>query len=72
MVPKIREPMLGALLLLLTACCLADVPPEVVQHAKQATALVQVESGEGRHEGTAFCIDASGLFITNAHVVKSL
>jgi len=43
-----------------------------VQKAKQATALVQVDDGDGGSEGSAFCIDATGLFITNAHVVEPL
>jgi S1-C subfamily serine protease len=39
----------------------------IIQKGKQATALVDVQS---REFGTAFCVDPSGLFVTNAHVVK--
>ena len=44
---------------------------DVVSLGKQATALVQVDSPrrEEGSSGSAFCIDQSGLFITNAHVV---
>ena len=45
----------------------ADVAPEIVQRGKDATALVEVEGGQGF--GTAFCIDAAGYFVTNEHVV---
>jgi WD40 repeat protein len=42
-----------------------------VATGKKATALVEVTApgAEGGGSGTAFCIDKSGLFITNAHVV---
>jgi S1-C subfamily serine protease len=45
--------------------------PDVVATGKKATALVEV-TAPGNQEGntgSAFCIDKSGLFITNAHVV---
>ena len=44
---------------------------DVVAIGKQATALVEVVSPgpEGSGSGSAFCIDRSGLFITNAHVI---
>jgi hypothetical protein len=41
--------------------------PDVVSRGKRATALVERPGGTA----TAFCIEASGLFITNAHVVQS-
>ena len=63
---------LGVLLLLLASWCWAQIPLDAVQRAKQATALVEVETPDGASEGSAFCIDASGLFITNAHVVDPL
>jgi S1-C subfamily serine protease len=44
--------------------------PEVIERGKRATAFVQVVTSEGRATGSAFCIDRSGLFITNAHVVE--
>ena len=50
----------------------ADISLEYILHAKQATALVDVEEEDGIGEGSAFCIDASGLFVTNAHVVEDL
>ena len=42
---------------------------EAIQRAKQASALVSVEETDGVAEGSSFCINSSGLFITNAHVV---
>lgn len=56
----------------LAVCCRADIAPDVVQRAKQATVFVEVEEKEGIAEGSAFCIDATGLFVTNAHVVEAL
>jgi S1-C subfamily serine protease/streptogramin lyase len=53
--------------LVLTMGGQADVAPEIVQRGKDATALVEVEGGQGF--GTAFCIDAAGYFVTNEHVV---
>jgi len=43
---------------------------EVVRKGKTATALVELDTSRGKVSGSAFCIDRSGLFITNAHVVK--
>jgi S1-C subfamily serine protease len=43
--------------------------PEVIDRGKKATAFVQVVTSEGRGSGSGFCIDRSGLFVTNAHVV---
>src|SRR6516164_5789757 len=43
--------------------------PEVIERGKRATAFVQVVTSEGPSSGSGFCIDPSGLFITNAHVV---
>ena len=45
----------------------SGLSPEGVQRGKQATVLVEV--GGGEVSGTAFCIDAGGLFVTNHHVV---
>lgn len=46
----------------------AMLPPAVVDRAKHATALVEITLNNERGFGSAFCIDSSGLFITNAHV----
>jgi S1-C subfamily serine protease len=43
---------------------------EVLRRGKKATALVEADTNRGKVSGSAFCIDRSGLFITNAHVVK--
>ena len=49
------------------------VQREVIKRGKAATALVEVTHGEAGASGTAFCVDrcldGSGLFVTNAHVV---
>jgi WD40 repeat protein len=47
----------------------AQHQPEVIERGKKATALVEVATDRGEATGSAFCIDKSGLFITNAHVV---
>jgi S1-C subfamily serine protease len=41
-----------------------------IARSKKATALVEVSARAGECSGTAFCVDRSGLFITNAHVVE--
>jgi len=69
---RIGEIAVGLLLVFLASCCQAGIPPEIVQKAKQATALVQVDDGDGIAEGSAFCIDGIGLFLTNTHVVEPL
>jgi serine/threonine protein kinase len=43
----------------------------IVSRGKRATALVMVDVDGRSHFGSAFCIDASGLFITAAHVVAA-
>jgi S1-C subfamily serine protease len=43
--------------------------PEVIERGKRATAFVEVVTSQGRASGSGFCIDRSGRFITNAHVV---
>jgi WD40 repeat protein len=48
----------------------AEPAPEVIEKGKKATALVEVTTAQGEVNGSAFCIDRSGLFITNAHVVS--
>lgn len=62
--------------LLLVACLAAPAPGEeklTVVHigriGKAATALVECDRGGGKAHGSAFCIHASGLFVTNRHVV---
>jgi len=54
---------------------LAGARPEadkfaVIGKGKKATALVEVSTRAGECSGSAFCIDRSGLFITNAHVIE--
>jgi S1-C subfamily serine protease len=50
-----------------------DRPPEVVVGlGKTASACVEVSLPRQEITGTAFCIDKSGLFVTNAHVVWKL
>ncbi len=59
-------------LLFLALPASAQPPIAVIQAAKKATAFVMVEEAEGTSEGSAFCIDKSGKFITNSHVVEGL
>jgi WD40 repeat protein len=58
-------------LLVLGRTSVAQVGREVIMQGKAATALVQFGSGREETTATAFCVDASGLFVTNAHVVRS-
>ena len=44
----------------------ASASPALVELGKRATALVDTSGGTG----SAFCIDSSGMFVTNAHVVS--
>jgi hypothetical protein len=53
-----------------SAAALAQHKPEVIDRGKKATALVEVNTADGAATGSAFCIDKSGLFITNAHVIN--
>jgi hypothetical protein len=55
-----------SLLLITTAC--AGLSPDVVTKCKKATAIVITNEGSG----TAFCVDANGYFITNAHVLENV
>ncbi len=48
----------------------AQHKPDVIERGKKATALVEVKTAEGGATGSAFCVDKSGLFITNSHVVR--
>jgi hypothetical protein len=47
----------------------AQVSPDVLERGKRATALVEVVTDKGQATGSAFCIDKTGLFVTNAHVI---
>lgn len=69
---RFRAIVLGTVLAFLASWCWADIPPEVVVRAKQATALVEIGEGDAKSEGSAFCIEGTGLFVTNAHVVEPL
>jgi WD40 repeat protein/S1-C subfamily serine protease len=44
----------------------------LIEHGKRASALVEVTFPDGHGSGTGFCINKSGLFITNSHVVERL
>ena len=53
-----------------SGCFADDTParPEIVRQIKPAVALVKVPFGG---QATAFCINSSGLFVTNFHVVEN-
>ncbi|MCH8923525.1 MAG: trypsin-like peptidase domain-containing protein [Planctomycetes bacterium] len=51
-----------------TSLAAEDLKPETIRRGKQATALVVL----GRGFGSAFCIDPSGYFITNQHVIAKI
>lgn len=62
-----------------TAAVLGIAADEISRRAKRSTALVEVETQpdptgakQSKRTGTAFCVDASGLFITHADVVKGV
>ncbi|HEX8913433.1 MAG TPA: serine protease, partial [Humisphaera sp.] len=44
-------------------------PQALVEAGRRATVYVVVEAGGVRGSGTGFCVDSSGLFVTNDHVV---
>jgi serine protease Do len=47
--------------------------PESIENGKKATALVEIRDGDkAKGFGSAFCIDPSGIFITNAHVAQAI
>lgn len=52
----------------------AQTMAQIVARGKAATALLEVPAASGKAEdevsGTAFCVDASGFFVTNAHVTS--
>ena len=48
---------------------LADLKPELIERGKKATALVELSNASG-WTGTAFCVDSSGLFLTNTRVIE--
>ncbi len=50
--------------------CRAQLKPDAIQRIKRATALVEVSAAKVNATGSGFCVDKSGLFITNAHVVE--
>jgi hypothetical protein len=52
-----------------TTTVFAQVKPEVIERGKRATVLVEVVTDKGQATGSAFCIDKTGLFVTNAHVI---
>jgi S1-C subfamily serine protease len=64
--------MLVSLVLLAPAARAADDTPtkaELSKIGKASTGLVECTFSRGKGYGTAFCIHASGLFVTNQHVV---
>ncbi len=67
------RPFALALLLALASAgppdAMAQLKPEVIERGKKATALVEVALADGGATGSAFCVDRSGLFVTNAHVI---
>jgi S1-C subfamily serine protease len=46
-----------------------QLEPDLVERGKKATALVEVSGAQGDATASAFCVDPSGLFVTNAHVI---
>jgi Trypsin-like peptidase domain len=54
-----------------TTTSFGQFKPEVIERGKKATALVEITTPRGLATGSAFCVDRSGLFITNAHVVDA-
>jgi len=64
--------MLSSVLMLSLACSTAaqaQSPVEIARRGKAATALLELDAGKGY--ATAFCVDSSGFFITNAHVIQN-
>ena len=57
-------------LLALTLVGAAEEKPTRVEIGKRAKAATAFVDAPGRGTGTAFCVHASGLFVTNEHVVR--
>src|SRR5580698_7431822 len=52
--------------------CRADVNKAVIDAGKKATALVEIYDGNDlKGWASAFCIDRSGVFVTNHHVAMT-
>jgi S1-C subfamily serine protease len=66
---------IAAFLVAFAAACgpvLAQAP-ESIERGKRATALVEIRDGTTlKGYGSAFCIDPSGIFVTNAHVAEAV
>lgn len=50
----------------------AAVEPHAIEAGRRATAYVVVESAKGVSAGSAFCVDASGVFVTSCHAIDVL
>ncbi len=68
MVNVMRKSLCCLSLIVLTSALRADIAPEALDKGKRATAFVEVGNTGA---GSAFCIDPSGFFITNNHVVSA-
>ena len=64
-----RKALFSFILIALSSAGRADLTPAALLQGKRATVLVETDNARGF--GSAFCIDASGFFITNNHVVIS-
>lgn len=50
----------------------AEVDKRLVEAGRRATVYVVIEVPKGLYMGSGFCIDTTGIFITNNHVVEPL
>lgn len=65
------------LAILLLGCLSADMRAgepdlETIKRGKSATAFVEIEANGTRGSASAFCIDASGIFVTSYHVLEKV
>src|SRR5690349_1581278 len=71
MCAHVLKPLILLLVLLALALpCRPQSRAELVRLGKTATAYVEL--GGGQASGSAFCVGAPGLFVTNAHVVNAI
>src|SRR5687767_14562926 len=69
---NVRRMLVAPSLAIALACptaTIAEIKPEIVNDGKNATALVVLSGGRGF--ASCFCIDPSGYFLTNRHVVAT-
>ena len=69
MLVNLNKGLVCLLILSLSAPALPDISAQVIDRGKRATALIVLDNERGF--ASAFCIDPTGIFVTNNHVLAS-